>query len=127
MKKSLIFISFLSLFAVRSMACAELNGASLFAEDADDYISLQEEHRTLTQEEFFATPALTQNMDYEACKNTLFAFEIILATKTNQPYILLYSTDDSCDGGNSFGAILNDRMDRVIGDIADSDFYCYEK
>ncbi|MCB9091924.1 MAG: hypothetical protein H6621_02645 [Halobacteriovoraceae bacterium] len=126
MKKLFIYISFISLFVVRAMACVELEGVSLFAEDTEDYTSVQTLKSKLYEQEFYATPALAKNLDYEDCKDTKFTFEVITATKTGKTYVLLYSSEDSCDGGNPYGGIFNENMD-VLGDIEDAYIYCYEK
>lgn len=38
-------------------------------------------------------------------------------------YVELTTNDDPCDGGNTFGIIL-DLNNQIVGEIGDSDYYC---
>ncbi len=67
-------------------------------------------------------------MDQEQCKGAVQ--EILVRSKDDQSvYTFLYTNEDSCDGGNSFGVILSDETpapneDKVIATISDSFIDC---
>ena len=59
--------------------------------------------------------------EFEAkyCQDAITVDDITFAGKTFQ---LVYTIEDHCDGGNSYGYILEEG--RLIGTIQDSDLYC---
>jgi hypothetical protein len=58
------------------------------------------------------------------CKNDQISIRSFLTPK-GILYHAVYSNDDDCDGGNSYGAVLNANL-RGVALIGDSDFYCID-
>ena len=65
---------------------------------------------------------LIGEFDSEYCQNALTQDQI---TFNEQTLNLIYTIDDSCDGGNSYGYIT-DAQGLVVATIQDSDIYCQE-
>jgi len=84
----------------------------------------------MTKEEFIANPIFNQfeNGDeyYEDCKDALRYVEFAHPT-TGTQFKAIYTIEDSCDGGNSYGYITKIDSKDIIAEIGDSEFYCPSK
>ena len=60
--------------------------------------------------------------DKESCEDALTQDQITLNGKT---YNMIYTIEDYCDGGNSYGYI-SDLSGSVVATIKDTDIYCEE-
>lgn len=61
--------------------------------------------------------------DAKACAH---AIEEVKTQVDGRQYTALYSIEDECDGGNSYGLIL-DGEKHVIGFISDSEIVCFDR
>ena len=59
------------------------------------------------------------------CSNEQMAADTFM-TKKGTIYHAVYTADDHCDGGNSYGVVLNANLEQVAA-VQDSDFYCPKK
>lgn len=56
------------------------------------------------------------------CKNSFITAESFLL-KNGKLVHLAYTSEDICDGGNSYGVVLDANLN-IIASIQDTDFYC---
>lgn len=62
------------------------------------------------------------DFDYESCKDAVQ--EVVVQAQDGSRLRLIYTVEDSCDGGNSYGIILNDKDLAPVALIHDSDVSC---
>ena len=58
----------------------------------------------------------------DTCKNSYLTAETFLL-KNGKIIHLAYTSEDICDGGNSYGVVLDANL-RPLASIQDTDFYC---
>ncbi|EQC43728.1 hypothetical protein [Bacteriovorax sp. Seq25_V] len=84
----------------------------------------------MTKEEFAANRIFNQWDDidesYEYCKDAMRYLEFSHPT-TGEEFKAIYTIEDSCDGGNSFGYITKIDSTDIVAEIGDSEFYCPSK
>jgi len=51
---------------------------------------------------------------------------VIKNKKTGISYVAVYTIEDNCDGGNSYGLLFNEDKSKVVATINDGDFYCID-
>ncbi len=114
-----------SVAAGQVVACPELNNVDLASSyDRDEYIEVHSESLPkLTKEEFSKYPAFKE-FDYEYCADAL-VLKQLEATQTGNIYTIVISMEDHCDGGNSYGNILDESGEVVLGSIGDSFISCF--
>jgi hypothetical protein len=92
----------------------------LTSENNDNNLKVIEEVEVLTKETWYQTDVVL-NFSYEDCysavKQELIEFNGI-------KYYRFRSIDDSCDGGNTYGAIYSLDLKTPIAHIYDYDLYC---
>jgi dimeric dUTPase (all-alpha-NTP-PPase superfamily) len=75
-----------------------------------------------TEEEFNKIPELNDGFEYEYCKDAIKRVD--LKHKITGEFVsLFYTIEDNCDGGNSYGAVMNDDGE-FFATIQDSDISC---
>lgn len=116
-------ISFLFVFNF-AYACPELDGVDL-ADGEGPWIYEEQGSSpiTLSKEEFAKIPNFHID-SYEDCKDALRVEEIRVKA-SGKIYMALLTYEDSCDGGNSYGALFSEDMSTMLGDIGDSFISCY--
>jgi hypothetical protein len=62
--------------------------------------------------------------DISECTDENMAVSSFL-TPTGKLFHAVYTFEDECDGGNSYGAVLDANL-RPVAQIGDSDFYCLD-
>jgi hypothetical protein len=61
-----------------------------------------------------------RKFDYNTCKDSISLATVNLG---GDIFALYYTNEDKCDGGNSYGSVLNSKGD-IIAAIADGAVYC---
>lgn len=100
-------------------------GDTYFDEDSSEtsfYTEVTSGSTTLSKEEF-ETNITFKDFDYESCFDALVYKEFINPL-TNESFTAIYSNEDHCDGGNSYGYITKTGNKEILATIQDSDFYC---
>ena len=99
---------------------------SLFELKEDASIDYQEEVATPSFEQSLLGSSqlieLIGEFDSQYCQNALTQD---IMTFKGQSLNLIYTIEDSCDGGNSYGYI-SDSQGLVVATIQDSDIYCQD-
>lgn len=96
------------------------NGESRLKETHSKGVSLKEAMNFHPE----ATELFSDLLEDEFCQKDPKAFQIIeFISPTAQIMTAVYSIDDNCDGGNSFGLVLDSKKN-VYASINDYDFYC---
>ncbi len=123
MKKVLTLIAITLSFS--SYACvipSELNNGSLYQ------IFEEENYTDLQGGEIELTPQVRLEVgkveDISHCSDeniTISSFSTI----SGQVFHAVYTSEDICDGGNSYGAVL-DENSKAVAHIGDGDFYCID-
>lgn len=104
-------------------ACPELNEVDLAnGEGPWTHIELEAIDIYLSQAEFDKIPGL-EGM-YKDCKDHLSATKVQDIT-TGKYFTAVKTNADECDGGNAYGALFNNDMTKILGDIKDSFISCY--
>jgi len=108
---------------------------TLEAQEQDQYLSLGnfQDNQNINYQENTGKPTFSQSLmddhelidhigefDSESCENALTQDTLMFKGHTLR---LIYTIEDDCDGGNSYGYIINE-ADKVIATIEDSDIYC---
>lgn len=62
--------------------------------------------------------------DISHCSNENISITSFL-TPSKKLFHAVYTSEDECDGGNSYGAILDANL-KAVAQIGDSDFYCID-
>lgn len=114
-----------SVAAGQALACPELNNVDLASSyDRDEYIEVHSERLPkLSKKEFLKYPAFSE-FEYEYCSDAL-VLKQLEATQTGNIYTVVISIEDHCDGGNSYGNILDESGEKVLGSIGDSFISCF--
>jgi hypothetical protein len=121
----MIRLFFAGLFVLNfAYACPELQGVDL-ADGEGPWVheDLGSSTSTLTEEEFFKIPHFADS-SYEECKDALRVKEV-KSVVTGRVFNALITSEDYCDGGNSYGALFSEDMQTRLGDIGDSYISCY--
>ncbi len=62
------------------------------------------------------------DFDYESCRDAVT--EVIVQDTDGSRLRMLYTIEDSCDGGNSYGLIIDDKTLAPVALITDGDVSC---
>lgn len=62
------------------------------------------------------------DFDYESCKDAVT--EVTMQAADGSRIRMLYTNEDSCDGGNSYGIVIDDKTLAPVALINDSDISC---
>lgn len=113
-----------SLVTLNAYACPEMNDIDLSSSMGEEkYEVLERASIMLEEDEFNKIPNLSE-FDYEECRDHLTG-RMLQSTITGKKYLAITTNDDSCDGGNSYGALLDEKFENVVADINDGGIYCY--
>lgn len=120
----LVVVSICSIFLNLALACPELNNVDLASQyDADEYTEISSRNiEMISKEDFLKYPAFS-DFEYEYCKDAL-VIKQVQATQTGTIYTLVMTYEDHCDGGSSYGNILDESGKVVLGHIGDSFISC---
>lgn len=77
----------------------------------------------LLTEEDFNNSLGTLDFDYTSCREAIK--ETVLMSISGVEYTFLLTSDDQCDGGNTYGMIY-DESGVLVGTVQDGDIYCTE-
>lgn len=106
-------------------ACPQLGGVDLADGDGPwSFIELSINNITLTEAEFNQIPVLAEDFDYEQCRDEMVVTKY-QDKATGKVFSAVVTNDDNCDGGNVYGALYNEAMTELLGDIQDSFVSCY--
>jgi len=107
-------------------ACPEMNDQSIGSGNPEAlYIELESAPITLSEYEFNQIPNFADGQfNYEECSEAL-RFKTMRSLITGRIFTAVYTNEDECDGGNSYGALFNEDMSKIVGNIGDSDISCY--
>lgn len=72
---------------------------------------------TIPQEQFYSTEPFV-NFDYEACSSALYQVQFL--DMDGNEFRAIFSNEDQCDGGNTYGFIMDLTSGKVIAQIIDS-------
>lgn len=72
---------------------------------------------TIPQDQFSATEPFV-NFDYEACSSALYQVQFL--DMEGNEYRAIFSNEDQCDGGNTYGFIMDLTSGKVVAQIIDS-------
>lgn len=70
----------------------------------------------------FSQSETLASFEYEECKNAVT--EVTMQAIDGSRIRMLYTTEDSCDGGNSYGLIIDDKTLSPVAVINDGDISC---
>lgn len=114
-----------SFLTFAASACPELNNVDLASSyDKDEYSEIgYRKLPSLTKEDFLKYPVFS-DFEYEYCHNALAEMKV-QATQTGEIYTIIMTVEDHCDGGNSYGNILDEKGRKVLGSIGDSFISCF--
>lgn len=90
--------------------------------EASFFTELDSGKVVLTKEDFESNITF-KDFDYDSCFDAL-VYKTFLNPQTNEEFKAIYSNEDHCDGGNSYGYITSAKDTKIIATIQDSDFYC---
>lgn len=106
-------------------ACPELNGVDLADGDGPwTYTELEISGLVLSEAEFNNIPTFAGDFDYEQCKDAIVASKV-QDKLTGKIFTAVYTNEDHCDGGNSYGVLYDQEMQTILGTIGDSFISCY--
>lgn len=77
---------------------------------------------SLAKEEFEANITFS-DFDYANCHDALI-YKVFVNPITSDIFRAVYTNEDFCDGGNSYGYITLNNDSKIIAIIQDSDFNC---
>ena len=125
--KTILFL-FISWGFLKVEACP-FQGMSVSAvEDSPDFISSESKWAPFPEPLYLKYESRLGGLPLSECKEAIIA-NSIQVKKTGKIYTAFYTNDDSCDGGNSYGMIIegtDPRTDKVIATIEDSDIVCIQ-
>lgn len=114
-----------SVAAGQALACPELNYVDLASDyDRDEYIEVHSEKLPKLSKEEFLKYSAFQDFEYEYCADAL-VLKQLEATQTGNIYTVVMTMEDHCDGGNSYGNILDESGEVILGSIGDSFISCF--
>ncbi|MDD0853660.1 hypothetical protein HBN50_11170 [Halobacteriovorax sp. GB3] len=120
-----ILITLLALAPLASMAntCLnELEYKSLYQiEESKEFVIETEGWVTDLTDEIFA-PFEEEGFERSDCQKAIYMSEFRGPSQTD--YRAYYTYEDSCDGGNSHGYVLDVKTNKIIADIGDSEIIC---
>lgn len=122
-----VFFLFVSLgFFSKSYACP-FDGMTLTSiEDSSEFTSTASDWVSYPTGLFGGFTNLLGLLSPSECKEAVIANQIT-DKKTGKVYTAYYTNDDSCDGGNSYGMIVEGTeplLNRAVASIQDSDISC---
>lgn len=82
-----------------------------------------ESQMTLSEKEFNTLPFLGEYFEYEKCRDFLFKTKSTL-TATGEEFIMITTSDHTCDGGNTFGIVLTADESHLVANIYDGNMEC---
>ncbi|MFS4461057.1 hypothetical protein [Bdellovibrio sp. HCB2-146] len=126
MLKTVFFIFITLGFYSNSYACP-FEGMTLTSiEDSPDFTSTPSDWVSYPTRLFKGFSNLLDMLSPSECKEAVIANQIT-DNKTGIVYTAFYTNDDSCDGGNSYGMIVEGkepRLSKAVASIQDSDIAC---
>ena len=126
MKTILFFFISLGFFKVE--ACP-FEGMSIGGvDDSTEFISSESKWAPFPAPLYLKYEYRLGGLPLSECKEAVIA-NSIQVKKTGKIYTAFYTNDDTCDGGNSYGMIIEGtepRTDKVIATIEDSDIICVQ-
>lgn len=90
-------------------------------QEQDSYTYVELAHDLEVTESMYETILELHDVERQYC--SIHNLELKkLTSDLRESFFIVYTTSDSCDGGNSFGLVLNENLEK-IGEISDSDIY----
>lgn len=120
MKKSLLALS-VSLLSLNIFACGFEDMGLYQVQYESNYTVVSENNVKFPGYLFSKFPSL-EDFDYENCQDAVK--EVVVMDTTKKRFNLIFTSEDSCDGGNSYGLILDNKTLAPIATINDSDISC---
>lgn len=119
--KNLLVLSSV-LFSVNALACmpTELENESLGSID-EKFTELPKAGLKISS---LVRKEVNKITDISGCKDEDVSVSTFL-TNSGKLFHAVYTSEDYCDGGNSYGAVLDANL-RGVALIGDSDFYCMD-
>jgi len=115
----------LALITSSTLASAVCDSGDIWElEKESKFTVVSSQRAVLTEEEFNKIPNIGQDYEdaYENCHDAIEKVELKHSI-TGEEVTMYYTIEDHCDGGNSFGSILNHKGE-LITEIHDSGIYC---
>ncbi|OIQ20621.1 MAG: hypothetical protein BM556_01405 [Bacteriovorax sp. MedPE-SWde] len=99
-----LLITLITFSAIASDVCGT---SSLYKlRNESDYKEVHASKVLFTEKEFNKVPELNDGFEYESCKEAIKRVD--LKHKVTGEFVsLFYTIEDECDGGNSYGAVMN--------------------
>lgn len=123
--KTVIFL-FIWLGFLKTEACP-FQGLSVGAvEDSSEFVSSESKWAKFPETLYLKFKSRLGGLPISECKDSVIT-NTIDVKKTGKRYTAFYTNDDTCDGGNSYGMIVEGnepRTEKVIATIEDSDIVC---
>ena len=121
-----LLMVFFTMVISTAYACPEMNDQSIGSGNPEAlYVELDTTPIALTEYEFNQIPNFTRGQfQYEECKDSLRS-KTMRSKVTGRIFTAVYTNEDECDGGNSYGALFNEDITKLLGDIGDSYISCY--
>lgn len=124
MKTILFFFIWVGYF--NSEACPFEGMSVSGVEDSTEFVSSESKWAPFPEPLYLKYESRLGGLPLSECKESVIA-NSIQVKKTGKLYTTFYTNDDTCDGGNSYGMIVEGqeaRADKVIATIEDSDIIC---
>lgn len=115
----------LLLASINVYACPSIHGTSINPNDEDSRLIAVSYTKLKLKKDFFTgNPVFKEHM-FEDCKNATSLVHLI-DKHDGTNYFAIATYEDSCDGGNTLGVLLNTQKN-IIAEIGDSEITCYSK
>lgn len=82
-------------------------------------VSVLYEGKTTIPQELFSTTQPFVDFDYESCSAALY--EVVFLDMDGEEYRAVFSNEDQCDGGNTYGFIMNVSTKVSVAQIHDGE------
>ncbi|MCK5882726.1 MAG: hypothetical protein KAG61_03485 [Bacteriovoracaceae bacterium] len=90
--------------------------------DGEGVDVLYETTAQMTEKEFNSTPVFNDGFEYQSCKDSVREFAFM--DMEGNEFKIMYTNEENCDGGNSYGVIVDMNSSKIIAHINDSDISC---
>lgn len=114
-------IALATLLSASAFACSVDDSNIYTVENESDFVVVSEAKVPFPGYLFSQFPSLG-DFDYDSCKDAVK--ETIVKGADGSRLRLIYTIEDSCDGGNSYGMVIDDKTLAPVALIHDSDISC---
>lgn len=107
----------LALFASINAYAFSFSGMELNDVLESESVTVLLEGKTVVPQELFTTTQPFVEFDYPSCQAALY--EVVFLDMEGEEYRAVFSNEDQCDGGNTYGFIMNVSSRQVVAQILD--------